>query len=230
MPPTIPQPSLTPQEALVIDSFKHRPVRRVARLCSSLLLSRMTVFRALTKHGSFRSFNHGARFCVLSHTPRFDSNGLWFYRSIGFSRHRSLIATVLALVDDAVAGATPKELANRLRTPVNNLLATLARQQRLARRRLGRQVVYLAADPQRQEQQWWQRQQPRPAEVAPASLPGGLPLSLALPVLVELIRSPQSSAAQLARAPQSDGRTLRPQQVQQVLDHFQVEKKEARCR
>ena len=53
---------------------------------------------------------------------------------------------------------------------------------------------------------------------------------LVLPVLVELIRSPQASAEQLARALQRDGLTLRPQQTQEVVDHFQLEKKEARCR
>ena len=198
--PSATDPPLTTHEALVIDSFKHRPVLRMARLCSSLRLARMTVFRALAKHGYFRSFNHGGHFCTLKHTPRFDANGLWFYRSIGFSRHHTLIETVLALLDDSLAGATPEELANLLRTPVSNLLATLARQQRLARRRLGRHVVYLAADPQRQEQQWRQRQLARPAQTASVILPDDPPLSLALPVLVALIRSPGIRRATGARS------------------------------
>jgi hypothetical protein len=188
----------------------------------------MTVSRALKQHGYFTSFNHNARYYTLRQTPRFDANGLWFYRSIGFSRHRTLIETVLALVAEAPAGATPDELTSLLCTPVGNLLASLARQQRLARRRLGRQVVYLAADAQQQEQQWRQRQQSCPVPMAPALLPDEVPLSLALPVLVELIRSPQASAAQLARVLQGKGLARRTKVAQAIVDHFQLEKKEAR--
>jgi hypothetical protein len=219
---------LPPHQAAVLDHFKHRPVATLEQLRSALGLSHMTVFRALTKHGYFRSFNHGAHFYTLSHTPRFDAKGLWFYRSIGFSRHRTLIETVLALVAEALAGATPEELTSLLRTPVGNLLASLARQQRLARRRLGRQVVYLTADAQQQEQQWRQRQQPCPVPLAPALLPDDVPLSLALPVLVELIRSPGASAAQLARVLQGKGLARRTKVAQAIVDHFQLEKKEAR--
>jgi hypothetical protein len=224
------QMPLTPHQAAVLDHFKHRPVATLAQLRSALGLSPMTVSRALKQHGYLSSFNHNARFYTLCQTPRFDANGLWFYRSIGFSRHRTLPKTLVALVDDAPAGATPEELARLLRTPVGNLLASLARQRQLARRRLGRRVVYLTAEPQRQQQQWQQRQLPTSAQTAPPSLPDGVPVSLALPVLAELIRSPGSSAEQLARTLQSAGLPLRPQQTQDVVDYFQLEKKEARCR
>jgi hypothetical protein len=227
MPPAT-SPPLTPHEALVIDSFKHRPVRTMVRLRSSLHLSRMTVFRALTKHGYFTSFNHSGQFYTLSHTPRFDFSGLWFYRTIGFSRHGTLIKTVLAVVQDAVAGKTTEELTKLLHAPVGNLLARLARQGQLARRRLGRQVVYLAADPQQQDQQWRQRQQPDPAETVSVLLPDQVPLALVLPVLVELIRSPAASAEQVSRTLHRQGLILSAQRVQDIADHFQLEKKEAR--
>ena len=228
MAPATPQPSLTAHEAQVIDAFKRRPVLRMIKLCSSLRLSRMTVFRALAKHGYFRSFNHSAHFYTLSHTPQFDSNGLWFYRSIGFSRHRTLIQTVLALVVDAPKGFTVEELADLLHTSVGNLLASLVRQQQLARRRLGRRVVYLACDPQRQEQQWRHRQQ----DVAPPATANALPDALSptaiLPLLAELIRSPEDSIDQLAHSLGRQGVLLDPPDVQAILAFYHLEKKEAR--
>jgi hypothetical protein len=191
-------------------------------------LSRMTVFRALTKQGYFRSFNHNAHYCTLGHTPRFDHNGLWFYRSIGFSRHRTLPQTVVALVQDRAAGVTPEELTNLLRTPVSNILASLARQQQLARRRLGRQVVYLASDPQRQEQQWRRRQQDSDPPATPSVLPATLSPTTVLPVLAELIRSPKDSKDQLARTLGRQGVPIDPSDVQAILAFYQLEKKEAR--
>ena len=162
--------TLTPQEARVVDFCKCRPVVTLAQIRSALGLAPITIRRALKGHGYFSSFNHNARYYTLADRPRFAANGLWFYRSIGFSRQRTLPKTLLALVRDAPSGATAAELTNRLHTPVANLLAGLARQQLLARRRRGRCVVYLAADPQRQEQQWRQRQQPGPTPCPPAPL------------------------------------------------------------
>jgi len=188
----------------------------------------MTVSRALKQHGYFSSFNHNARYYTLRQTPRFDANGLWFYRSIGFSRHQTLTKTLVALVRAAPTGTTPEELTDLLHTPVGNLLARLARQKHLARRRLGRRTVYLAPDAPRQEQQWRQRQQPCPAPIAPAVLPDKVPLSLVLPFLVEFIRSPQVPTEQLRRALLRQGQSLSPQQAQDIIDHFQLEKKEAR--
>jgi hypothetical protein len=222
------QMPLTPHQAAVLDHFKHRPVVTLAQLRSALGLSAMTVSRALKQHGYFSSFNHNARYYTLCQTPRFDANGLWFYRSIGFSRHPTLAKTLVALVLESSTGATPEELTDLLRTPVGNLLASLARQQHLARRRLGRHAIYLAPDVPRQEQQWRQRQQTCPAPIAPALLPDLVPLALVLPFLVELIRSPQDSAEQLRCTLQRQGLTLSPRQAQDIADHFQLEKKEAR--
>src|SRR4051812_38476900 len=128
--------TLTLQQARVVDFCKARPVVTLAQVRSALGLAPITIRRALKEHGYFCSFNHNARYYTLADRPRFTANGLWFYRSIGFSRHRSLTKTLVVLVHDAAAGATPEEFADLLRTAVGNLLASLARQQQLARRRL----------------------------------------------------------------------------------------------
>jgi hypothetical protein len=222
--------TLTPQEARVLDFCKRRPVVTLAQVCSVLCLAPITIHRALKKHGYFSSINHNARYYTLADKPHFADNGLWFYRSIAFSCHRTLPRALVALVQQASAGATPAELVELLRTPVHNLLASLARQQQLARRRLGHRVVYLDVDPQRQEQQWWQRQQLNPIAIVPELLPASLSLEEVLPVLVELIRFPQASAEQLAGMVRNNGQTVRPADVQTMLGHFQLEKKEARYR
>lgn len=221
--------TLTPQQARVLDFCTRRPVVTLEQLRSVLQLAPMTIHRALQQHGYFSSFNHNSRYYTLAERPRFDANGLWFYRSIGFSCHRTLTTTLVVLVQDADAGATPEELTLLLRTPVSNLLASLARQQHVARRRLGHRVVYLSCDPHQQEQQWRLRLQPNPTP-APALLPGNLVLAEVLPVLVEWIRSPAASVEQVVRTLHGKGLAVSGQQVQALVDHYQLEKKEARCR
>jgi hypothetical protein len=221
--------TLTPHEARVIDFCQRRPVVRLAQLCAQFHLAPITIHRALKKHGYFSSINHNARFYTLANKPCFAEDGLWFYRSIAFSCHRTLPKTLVALVEQAGAGATPEELAQILRTAVHNLLASLARQQQLARRRLGHRVIYLSSDPQRQEQQWQQRQQTGTAPLVPAVLPDKVSLPLALSFLVELIRSPHASLTSLVRPLRNKGLSLQLHQAQAMMDHFQLEKKEAHC-
>jgi hypothetical protein len=216
---------LTPAEAVVLDFCARRPVVTLAQLRSGLRLAPITIRRALKSLGYFSSFNHNARYYTLANKPRFAANGLWFYRSIGFSRHRTLTSTLVALVHDAPAGATPEELTHLLRTPVGNLLASLARQQQLARRRLGRQVVYLACERQRQEQQWTDRQKDSAPSATGSALPADVEATTVLALLAELIRSPQASIDQLARTLRRRGVPVDPPCVQAILVFYQLEKK-----
>jgi hypothetical protein len=132
------------------------------------------------------------------------------------------------LVRDSPAGATPNELSTLLRGPVGNVLASLARQQQLARRRLGHCVVYLACQPQRQDQQWLLRINNREAATLTPALPANLPPTTLLPLLTELIRLPEASVDQLARLLQRRGLSVHPSDVQAVFTFYQLEKKEAR--
>jgi len=219
--------TLTPSEARVLDFCKRRPVFTLEQLGSGLRLAPITIRRAVKTHGYFTSFNHNSSYYTLAERPRFDANGLWFYRSIGFSCHRTLTRTLVVLVQDAAAGATPEELALLLLTPVSNLLATLARQQQVARRRLGHRVVYLSCDPHQQEQQWQQRHTdtaPRPSTPA---LPADMPLTTVLPLLAELIRSPNHPLDKIARTLGCRGLNVSPSGVQAVVAFYQLEKKEA---
>jgi hypothetical protein len=220
--------TLTTPEARVLDFCQRRPVVTLAQLRAGLRLAPITIRRALKTHGYFASFNHNARYYTLADKPRFAANGLWFYRSIGFSRHRTLTKTLVVLVHDAPAGATPEELTHLLRTPIGNLLASLARQQQLARRRLGRRVVYLACDPQRQEQQWTHRQKNSAPSATRSALPADLAAATVLSLLVELIRSPRDSVDHLARVLGRQGVPVDPPCVQAILAFYQLEKKEAR--
>jgi hypothetical protein len=220
--------TLTPAQAGIRDFCESRPVFTLAQLGSALPFAAVTIRRCLKSLGCFCSFNHNARYYTLADRPRFSPQGLWFYRSIGFSRHRTLTNTLLALVRDAPTGATPNELSTLLRSPVGNVLASLARQQQLARRRLGHSVVYLACDPQWQHQQWLLRVKDREAATLTQVLPTKLPPTTVLPLLTELIRSPEASIDQLARALQRQGLSVHPPDVQTVFAFYQLEKKEAR--
>ena len=218
-----PSPS-TRAERDILESLRKRPVRKAADLASPFNLSRMTVFRVLSKHKAYRSFNHNSAFCTLACTPRFDDDGLWFYRSIGFSRNGNLTDTLLALVNDSPAGHTSTELEGKLRTRVCNQLSALVRQGRLATARAGRSVVFLAAASQRQQQQLAQRSRLEPLDDAATAEPA--PRTV-LPVLLEVIRHPGVSLPTLASHLERRGSPTSLELIESIFDRYGLEKKGA---
>ena len=119
----------------------HTLVRRVPVVTLETLFntlgtrSRMTAFRRLRQVGYLSSFTHGGRWYTLSDIPKFDPQGLWFHRDIGFSRAGTLKQTVAVQVEEAPEGRTHGELQHLLRVRVHNTLLDLLRQGRLGRER-----------------------------------------------------------------------------------------------
>lgn len=209
----------------ILEVFQRLPAATLAQIQARSTCSRATIFRCLKQHGYHTSFNRNARYFALLKTPKFDANGLWFYYKIGFSRHGCLSDTIVALITDSPAGYTPHELKTLLRTPVANLLPRLFQLHRLARKPQGRNVVYLSQDSLRQEQQWAERLKINILRQTDLASPKTLPASIALPLLSQLMESPEKSAAQLARALQLRGLTLKPAQIQVFLDSHQIGQK-----
>jgi hypothetical protein len=219
--------ALTASEAAVVERLRHLRVATMATLRNLLDISHMTVVRALRKHGYLTSFNHNSTFYVLADIPRFDGDGLWWYRDIGFSRHRTLQATLLALIERAPAGCTVGELELRLATPAGNLLSRLSAQGVIGRMPLGRCAVYLTADPHHQAQQRARRHQlaaPTMAPHSPCRLPD-LPPTTLIELLVQLLRTPTASPASLSQTLQARGLTIAADQVRHVFDFYDLKKK-----
>jgi hypothetical protein len=183
----------------------------------------MTVFRALRKHNAYHSFNRNSAFCVLPDASRFDDDGLWFYRSIGFSRHGNLADTVVALVNVAPAGYTAAQLAATLRTRVCHQLSSLVRRGLLSRQRIGRSVVFLATTRQRQQT----AERLRLAALSDAASTTEHDPQIVLPVLVELLRHPDASPQTLAHHLQRRGSPLSLELLDAVFDRYDLKKKGA---
>ena len=109
-------------------------------------VSTITAFRYLRQVPYRRSYNHNARYYCLHEPSRYDRFGLWSWESIQFSVDGSLGKTLQRLVYEMEAGATHRELQERLRVRVHNTLLTLLRQGEIDRQRIAQVYVYLHSD------------------------------------------------------------------------------------
>lgn len=189
---------------------------RIESLAKELSYSVPSVRRFLAEVGYFSSFTHNGVWYTLRSIPRFGEDGLWFHKDVGFSRVGSLTRTLVELASRSAAGMTAEELGAKLRCRCHSVLVQLYRQGRLQRHKIGTSHLYLATDPliaavQRQSFESLSRPHP-PAEVA-------------VLILVEFIRNPDSSFEQLAREVSCNrGITLHAAQIEDLFDRHGLKK------
>jgi hypothetical protein len=190
--------------------------------------SRRSIFRDLSALGYLSSYTHTGRYYTLSHIPRFDEHGLWFFQGVGFSKAGTLKTTAAALIHSSEAGHRHEELLDLLRIRVHNTLLILARDGAIGRERIEGAYLYVSADPARAAEQIERRK---------ALLPEGktaLPDTTVIEVLSEALVAggvriaPQIVAARLS----ARGVTVSSAEVEAVFARHGIDagKKTARPR
>jgi hypothetical protein len=193
----------------------------------------MTVIRALKKYGYYTSYNMNSAYYVLKKTPTFNENGLWFFKSVYFSKYGTLAETLVALVEMSPLGLSVNELEMKLRVKVGNLLSRLCRGNRLTRFYAGRHVVYLSIEQKRSSTQKIRRldqiKEARaivcPKRSGGRELPKELDAMDVISILIQIIKSPKSSVASISQTLQHQDFDITAEQVRTVIEFYSLEKK-----
>jgi hypothetical protein len=175
--------------------FARRPVADLPQLCRTLgTQSRMSVFRRLSVINYLSSYTHTGRYYTLQSIPQFDTDGLWRFEGVGFSRDGTLKATVRRLVDCSEAGRTQRELQLRLGIRAHNPLLDLVEAKQLRREIVQGEYLYVAAARKHATEQLGRRNALPAVSAAPA---------LDVEVLLEVIHGarlpPPDASAIVAR-------------------------------
>ncbi len=200
--------------------FHRRKCWMLDQLAQSLGYALISVRRFLKQIGYCRSYTHNGKWYTLRDSPEFDRDGLWHHRGIGFSKHRSLTATIGYLVGRSPAGLSAGELSQKLQHPCHAVLTQLHQAGRLDRLQLAGQFRYLAAD---QELNRQQREQA--ALVQRPSPTASLSTQAALWVLVEHIKNPGLSFEQIAALLQEQRKVaVAPGNIQRFFQEHDLKK------
>ena len=202
----------------LVRALRKRKMLSLKDLCKTANCCSMTVWRSLRTVGYYTSFSHNARYWTLTETPRFNNDGLWFYRDVGFSVHGTLPRILLPLIDSSAMGMTPREVSERLRVRVQNQLHDAFVQGQVHRISWERTQLYVSADPRVQTQQL-QRHQEHSEAQDPVS--DGHTIA----ILVELVRTPHSSAKRIAAILGTQGLHVTTPTVQRIIDRYDLRKK-----
>ena len=184
--------------------------------------SPMTLWRNLKPIGYCTSFNYNARYYTLAGIPRFDENGLWFYRTVGFSSDGTLNRTIVALVQSSPMGMTPNELSAILTVRVQNQLSKLYAKNKLGRVKCARAQLYVSVQEAVQTQQLRRREAHRILAQDGELSPTG---EETIEILAELARTPRSSARGVSFRLSARGLNITRQKVLAVIEKYGLKKK-----
>ena len=185
-------------------------------------VSPMTAFRYLRQLPYRRSYNHNGRYYCLHEPSRYDRFGLWSCNNIHFSVDGSLGKTVRRLVYEMAAGATHRELQERLRVRVHNTLLTLLRQGEVDRERITRVYVYLHRDPVIRRDQI-ERRQALIGAAETASVEVQVDDRIIIEVLLVLLRHPGSKAAEVVRYLRGHSPPITMAQVRIIFARYELD-------
>lgn len=201
----------------LLSLFREQSCWMIEPLAAEMKYSIPSVRRFLAEVGYFSSFTHNGSWYTLHSIPRFDGDGLWFFRDIGFSRSGSLTSTLIDLAARSPAGMTAEKLGEKLRVRCHSVLVQLCRNGRLQRQKMARSHVYFSVDPSIATAQ-------RRA-MTDRSLPAQLPAEIAVLILVEFIQNPDASLVDLARAlSRKTHIAIDSEQIQRLFDQHGLKK------
>ncbi len=206
----------------VVKAMRKRKILTLEEVQDIAGWSPMTLWRNLKPIGYHTSFNYNARYYTLVGIPRFDANGLWFYRTVGFSSYGTLNRTIVALVQNSAMGMTPNELSAILTVRVQNQLSKLYAENELGRVKYGRAQLYVSVQEALQTEQLRQRQARRllgeRCDFPPTQ-------EETIEILAELVRTPRSSARGISFQLNARGLNITRQKVLAVMEQYGLKKK-----
>ena len=200
--------------------FDRRKCWMLAHLAEALDYALITLRRLLHQVGYFRSYTHNGKWYTLRSSPRFDREGLWRHRGIGFSKSGSLTATIQYLVGRSPVGLSAGELAVKLQHPCHAVLTHLHKSGGLDRLKIGGEFRYLSTQEQRNR-----RQRQGAAAGAPSPPTTSLSTQAAVLVLVEHVKNPELSFEQIAaNLHRQEQLTIAPENISRFFDEHGLKK------
>ncbi len=107
---------------------------------------RKTVHRKLQQFSYTKSYSHNGSYYVLNMFTRFNKDGLWCNRSVWFSKHGSLLATLNYLVTNSERGHFAHELKESLHVSVKEALLKLVNNCEITREKVSGLYLYCSPD------------------------------------------------------------------------------------
>jgi hypothetical protein len=209
----------------IITPFFEKKVLTKAELLDISGCSNMTLFRRLSEHGYFTSYNLNSRYYTIPEVARFDNNGLWHYRQVRFSKYGTLKATIQYFVDHSEMGYSVNELNRLLGVRVSSLLLPLSNKGVITREYFNGWYYFSTEPVQREQQIKRRRMMFAPCQTAKVILPQELDDKSKIEALVGLVKHPEFEPRDVRAYLKARGIIVTLNAVRELFDRYDLSKK-----
>ncbi|MGH7908650.1 MAG: hypothetical protein ACRENW_02235 [Thermodesulfobacteriota bacterium] len=211
----------------IIAPFFDKKILTKAELLNLTGCSNMTLFRRLSEHGYYTSYNFNSRYFTIVEVAKFDRKGLWEYHEVRFSKHGTLKATIRHFVSTAEMGCTANDLAQLLGVRVASLLLPLTNEGLISRENFGG-WLYFSSDPRQREQQINRRRSTLQLPQQPTVvLLQQLDDKTTIEALVGLVKNPDAGPKQIRAYLKSHGMVAPLSAINALFERYDLFKKKA---
>lgn len=137
--------------------WKKQKLFVLEELLERLDCSVITVRRRLKEWNAISSYNKNGRYYTLSNIAKFDTNGLWFYRDVGFSKNGNLTQTIIELINNSTAGLSGEDISDILRFNSYSILAKIIKKSPLIREKIFGKFIYFSVNQELYNRQVYER-------------------------------------------------------------------------
>jgi len=102
----------------------------------------MTVFRKLKQLSYFNSYSHRWKYYTIKKIAKFNEKGLWFFRSVRFSKYGTLMKTAKVFVNFSNIGCSAREFWEELEVDVQETLLRLSKDRMIFREKMSGVYIY----------------------------------------------------------------------------------------
>lgn len=202
------------------QKFYKSKVITINEMTSSLHCSLRTAHTRLKQWEAISSFNKNGKYYTLPQIARFNTNGVWHYQGIGFSKYGNLKQTFIHLVKNSEAGLYGSEIGEILSLDPRSFVSHFSDIPGIQREKISGSYVYFSSEPviyQTQRHHRTERISQKKHDISQSSV--------AISILVEKIKHPQLDVAGLLKRLQTQGIHLSPQEISDFFDYHGIEKK-----
>ncbi len=129
----------------LLDLLNEQKIATVVELKKTLgTNSSMTVFRKLKELNYLSSCSHSGKYYTLKRFVKFNTKGLWVFKSVLFSSYGTLAETLKVLIGESMQGYSSVEIEKLLQVKPNGPLLELIRNKSVHREKVSGQYVYFS--------------------------------------------------------------------------------------
>jgi len=208
----------------IIERINTLRVIKIKQITEELGCSSWTLFNKLKDHKYYTSYNFNRQYITLKEIPNFNSNGLWEYQGVRFSKWENVEETIFHIINESRIGLSPGEISNILQIGTHNQLHKCIKKGTVIRKRYGKNQIYYSGEEEIRNRQVKTRE----TEALKIESIKLKPLSYKtiIDILLVIVKYHEIKPKNIVSILLSEGKKVSEQNIEWVLQKYEIKKRD----